>query len=255
MIHPTAIVSPKAKLGVNVKVGPFAIIDDDVVIGDNCEISARTHIQHAELGSGNYIGEGTLIGCAPQDLKYKNEPTMVIIGDNNMIREYTTIHRSTHVGDATRIGNSCFIMSYDHIAHDCKIGNKVIMINSVAMSGHCTVDDCAVISGDVMIHQFVRIGGYVMLGGGSKITKDVPPFVMLDGNPAQLHGLNKLGLKRNGFSAERIKIIEDMFLILFRDKSMLFADAQKKVREALPQNDDVKYMLEFVANSKRGIER
>jgi len=205
-IHPTAIVSPKARLGLNVEVGPFAIIDDDVIIGDNCVIAPRSHIEFTVMGSGNYIGEGSMIGAAPQDLKYKNEHTLVTIGDNNVFREYVSIHRATHEGEATMIGNNNFFLTTVHITHDCKIGNKVTMINNVGMSGHCVVHDCAVISGYAMFHQHVRVGRYAMVGGGSKIIKDVPPFVTIDGNPAAVHGLNKIGLKRNGFSAERVSL-------------------------------------------------
>jgi UDP-N-acetylglucosamine acyltransferase len=254
-IHSTAIVSPKAKIGKNVDVGAFVIIDDDVVIGDNCTIAPRAHIEFTEMGENNYIGEGSMIGAAPQDLKYKNERTFVQIGKNNIIREYVSIHRSTHEGAATVLGDSNFLLTMVHIAHDCVLGSRNIMINNVGMSGHVTLHDNAVISGYSLIHQHVRIGSYVMMGGGSKIVKDVPPFMMIDGNPSEIHGLNKLGLKRNGFSPERIKILEHMYTHFFRDKSMIFADAVKKIEETIPLNDDVRYFLEFLKNSKRGLSR
>jgi UDP-N-acetylglucosamine acyltransferase len=254
-VHSTAIVSSKAKLGSNVTVGAFAIIDDDVVIGDNCVIAPRCHIEYTEMGSGNYIGEGSMIGAAPQDFKYKNERSMVKIGDNNIIREYVSIHRATHEGSATVVGNNNFFMTMVHIAHDCKIGSKITIINNTGISGHSTVDDFAVLSGYTLIHQFVRIGSYAMVGGGTKLVKDVPPFMMINGNPSEIHGLNKLGLKRNGFSSERIKILEDLYSIFIRDKTLLLAEAVKKISETMPQNDDIKYFLEFVKNSKRGINR
>jgi UDP-N-acetylglucosamine acyltransferase len=254
MIHPTAIVSPKAKLGSNVNVGPFAIIDDDVIIGDNCTISPRCHIEYAEIGSNNYFGDGAMIGAAPQDLKYRNEHSLVRIGDNNVIREYVSVHRATHEGEATTIGNNCFIMVMSHIAHDCKIGNKVIMVNNVGMAGHVIVEDGAFISGYALLHQFTRIGSYVMLGGGTKVNKDIPPYVMANGEDAVIHGLNKVGLKRNGFPPETIKLLEEVYSIFFREK-LLFKDALAKIGALLPQTKEVKHFLDFVRASKRGIER
>lgn len=253
-IHSTAIISPKAKLGKNIKIGAFAIIDDDVVIGDNCVIEPKAHIQFAEIGSGNYIGESALIGGPPQDLKYDNKRTLVKIGNNNVIREFFTMHRATHEGEATTLGDGCFIMAYSHFAHDCKIGNKVIVANNLAMAGHCTVDDNAYISGMVTVHQFCRIGSFAMIASSTRISKDMPPFVMAEGNDVRLHGLNKTGLKRAGFTAERIKVLEDLYSIFFREK-LVFAEAVKKIEVTLPQNEDVKYFLEFIKSSKRGIER
>jgi UDP-N-acetylglucosamine acyltransferase len=254
MIHPAAIVSPKAKVGTNVKIGPFAVIDGDVTIGDNCIIDAKAHLQFCEIGPNNYIGEGALIGGAPQDLKYKNERTFVKIGSNNTIREYVTIHRATHEGEATIVGDDNFIMAYVHFGHDCRIGNKIIAINSIAMAGHCSVDDGAVISGMVTLHQHCRVGRYAMVGSSTRISKDIPPFVTAEGNEAKIHGLNKVGLKRNGFSGERIKIIQELYSIFFREK-LLLAEAVKKIEISLPQNDDVKYFIEFIRTSKRGVER
>ncbi len=254
MIHSTAIVSDKAKIGSNVSIGAYAIIDDDVKIGDNCVIGPRVHLESCVLGNNNFIGEGSLIGGPPQDLKYNNEKSTVRIGDNNVIREYVTIHRATHEGEATVIGDSNFIMTMAHIGHDCRIGNKVIMVNSIGMSGHCEVDNGAFISGHTLIHQFCRIGRNVMVGGGTKITKDVPPFVMISGDTAAVHGLNKVGLKRAGFGPDRLRVLEQLYSIFFREK-LLFAEAVKKIKDTLPQNEDVTAFLDFVTASKRGIER
>jgi len=254
MIHPTAIVSPKAHIGKNVKIGPFAMIDDGVITGDNCVIEAKAHLQFCEIGSNNYIGESALIGGAPQDLKYRNERSLVKIGNNNIIREFVTIHRATHEGAATTVGNDNFIMAYVHFGHDCRIGNKIIAINAIEMAGHCSVDDGAVISGGVTLHQHCRVGSYAMVGSSTRISKDIPPFVTVEGNIAEIHGLNKVGLKRNGFSTERIKVLEDLYSIFFREK-LVFAEAVKKIQTTLPQNGDVKYFLEFIKSSKRGIER
>jgi UDP-N-acetylglucosamine acyltransferase len=255
MIHPSAIVSQEAKIGANIEVGPFAIIDDDVVIGDNCKIGPKAHIINgARLGNNNFIGEGSLISDAPQDLKYKDEPTQTIIGDNNVIREYVTIHRSTKEGEATRMGNNNFIMTMAHIAHDCVVGNHVIIVNYTGLTGHIHVDDHAFISGLTAIHQNVRIGAYAMVGGGIRVSKDVMPFVMVSEDPLQVFGLNLVGLKRKGFTNEKIRILKDMYKIFFEDKLVL-KDAIERIQKEIPQIDEVKYFIEFAQNSKRGLTR
>jgi len=255
MIHPTAIIAKSAKLGANVKVGPFAIIDEDVVIGDNCIIGPHAHIESATMGSGNYIGDGAILGAAPQDLKYKNEKSSVKIGNNNVIREYASVHRATHEGASTVIGDNNFLMTLSHVAHDCVLGNNIILINGVALAGHVTIDDNVVLSAYTLVHQHCRVGKFVMAGGGTKIIKDIAPFCMVDGNDATINGLNKVGLKRSGFKAETIKAIEEMYYIFFRDKTLLFAEAIKKIEETIPRIPEVRYFIEFVKASKRGVER
>ncbi|MEI7541875.1 MAG: acyl-ACP--UDP-N-acetylglucosamine O-acyltransferase [bacterium] len=255
MIHATAIIAKSAKLGAQVKVGPYAIIDENVVIGDNCFIGPHAHIEAATIGNGNYIGDGAIIGAAPQDLKYKNEKTFVKIGNNNVIREYASIHRASHEGEATILGDNNFLMTLSHVAHDCVLGNNIILINGVALAGHVTIHDNAVLSAYTLVHQNCRVGKFVMAGGGTKIIKDIAPFCMVDGNNATINGLNKLGLKRNGFKPESIKAIEDMYAIFFRDKTLLFAEAINKIEKTIPQTEEVKYFVEFVKASKRGIER
>lgn len=255
MIHPTAIVSEKAKLGSNVKVGAFAIIDDDVIIGDNTEIAARVHIKDgSRIGSGNYIGEGTIISDIPQDLKFKGEPSFVEIGNNNIIREYVTVHRSTSPGGITKIGSNNFLMVMVHVAHDCTIGNEIIIVNNTGLSGHVCIDDFAFVSGMTAVHQNVRIGSYSMTGGGMRINQDVAPFTMVGGDIAAVHGCNKVGLKRRGFSKERISVIEDIFSIYFREK-LLSQEALSKIEEKYPNNPDAGYFVSFVRSSKRGITR
>ncbi len=254
MIHATAIVSPKAKLGANVNVGPFTIIGDDVIVRDNCTIGPRCHFESCVIGVNNSFGDGCMIGMAPQDLKYNNERTFVKIGDNNIFREYVNIHRSTHEGESTAIGNDCFIMVMAHVGHDCRVGNRVILVNNVGMSGHCVVEDGAFISGYCLLHQFTRVGSYAIMGGGTKISKDIPPYVMAAGGNAVVHGLNKVGLKRAGFSAETIKLLEKVYSIFFRE-NLLFKDSLAKIETLLPQTEEVKHFLEFVKSSKRGIER
>jgi len=255
MVHKTALVSDKAKLGANVKVGAFAIIDDDCVIGDNTEIAPRAHIMNgARIGSGNYIGEGTIIADKPQDLKFTGETSYVEIGDNNVIREYVTIHRSTTPGKATKIGSNNFLMVMVHVAHDCVIGSNIIIVNNAGISGHVHIDDFAFVSGMTPIHQNVRIGSYAMIGGGMRIVQDIAPFAMVGGDTTGIHGINKLGLKRRGFAKERIEKIEDFFHIYFREK-LLSAEALKKIEEKYPSDPDASYFTGFIRGSKRGMTR
>lgn len=255
MIHSTAIISPGAKIGKNFKAGPFSIVDEDVVIGDNVEIGPKVHILNGVIiGNNNYIGEGTLIGNAPQDLKYKGGRSFVKIGDNNVIREYVTIHKSNTEGQSTIIGNNNFIMTMAHIAHDCVIGNNVIIVNYAGLSGHIHVDDFAFISGLTAIHQNVRIGAHSMVGGGIRVSKDVMPFVMVSEDPIKVFGLNIVGLKRRGFSREKIAILEKVYKIFFQEK-LLLKEALEKIEREVEQIDEVKYFIDFAKNSKRGLIR
>ncbi|PKL91677.1 MAG: acyl-[acyl-carrier-protein]--UDP-N-acetylglucosamine O-acyltransferase [Candidatus Goldiibacteriota bacterium HGW-Goldbacteria-1] len=255
MIHTSAIVSNKARIGANVKIGPFAIIDDDVEIGDSCEIGPKAHIVNgARLGNNNFIGEGTIISDNPQDLKYKGEKSLTVIGNNNVIREYVTVHKATAEGKETRIGNDCFIMSMAHVAHDCKIGNNVIIVNYAGLTGHVEVGDFAFVSGLTAVHQNVRIGAHSMVGGGVRVTKDVMPFVMVSESPLQVFGLNKVGLKRRGFTKQQLEALESAYHILFREKMML-AEALKKIESEVPMTAEVKLFVEFARNSKRGLTR
>jgi len=255
MIHETAIVSKEAKIGKNANIGPFAIIEGRVEIGDNVEIAARAHIiDGAIIGDNNYIGEGTIISDKPQDTKYKNEKSFVRIGSNNVIREYVTIHRATHEGEATVIGNDCFIMLMAHIAHDCKIGNSVIMVNHAGLAGHIEVGDYAFISGHALAHQHTRIGAHAMVGGATRVVKDVMPFVTVADDPLRNFGLNKVGLKRRGFTPEKLAILGKMYKIFFRDKLVL-EDALKKIESEVEQIDEVKLFVEFARTSERGLTR
>jgi len=255
MIHKTAIVSEKAKIGKNVNIGHFAIIDDEVEIGDNCEIGPKVHLLNGtKIGNNNYIGEGTLIGNDPQDLKFKGQKTYVYIGNNNVIREYVTIHKSTIEGNATLVGNNNFIMTMAHIAHDCKIGNNIIIVNYAGISGHVEIHDFAFISGLTPIHQNVRIGSYAMIGGGEKITMDVAPFMMAADSPTRIIGVNKVGIKRRGFTKEKIETIEMMYKIFFRS-GLQAKEALAKIENELPKIEEVSYFINFIKNSKRGILR
>ncbi|MEJ5226491.1 acyl-ACP--UDP-N-acetylglucosamine O-acyltransferase [Thermodesulfovibrio sp.] len=255
-IHKTAVVSPKAEIAEDVTIGPYCIIGDGVKIKDGTKLISNIQIEGiTEIGENCTIFPFTTIGFPPQDLKYKGEPTGVKIGDNNTIREYVTIHRASVSGDGwTSIGNNNFIMAYVHIAHDCKIGNSVIMANLATLAGHVTVEDFAFIGGLVAVHQFTRIGAYAMVGGFSGIGQDIPPYTMASGPRAKLYGLNTVGLKRRGFSDETINILKKAYKILFRDK-MSLKEAIEKVKKELPQIPEVIHLVDFIEANKRGICR
>ncbi len=255
-IHKTAIVSPKAEIGDDVFIGPFCIIGEGVVIKKKTRLLSNIVIEgDTVIGENCIIYPFVSIGLPPQDIKYKNEKTKVKIGKNNIIREYSTIHRASVGGDRiTEIGDSNFLMAYVHIAHDCKIGNGVIMANAATLAGHVTVEDNAVIGGLVAVHQFTRIGKYSMVGGFSGIGQDIPPYTMASGARAKLYGLNAIGLKRHGFSDETINILKKAYKILFREKRTL-KEALKKIKTELPQTDEIKHLIEFIEKNKRGICR
>lgn len=255
-IHKTAIVSPKAEIDDDVVIGPYCIIGDNVKIGRGTRLVNHVQIEGiTEIGQNCTIFPFTTIGFPPQDIKYKGEPTGVKIGNNNIIREYVTIHRGSVSGDGwTVIGDNNFIMAYVHIAHDCKIGNNVIMANLATLAGHVQIEDFAFIGGLVAVHQFTRIGAHAMIGGFSGVGQDVPPFTMASGPRAKLYGLNSVGLKRRGFSDETINILKKAYKILFRDKLQL-KEAIEKVKKELPQIPEITHLIEFIEANKRGICR
>lgn len=255
-IHKTAIVSSKAELEEDVVVGPYCIIGDNVKIGKGTKIISHVHIDGiTEIGQNCTVFPFTIIGFPPQDIKYKGEPTGVKIGNNNIIREYVTIHRASVSGDGwTVIGDNNFIMAYVHIAHDCKIGNSVIMANLATLAGHVMVEDFVFIGGLVAVHQFTRIGAHAMIGGFSGVGQDVPPFTMASGPRAKLYGLNLVGLKRRGFSEETINILKKAYKFLFRDKLSL-RDAINKIKSELPVIPEIQHLLQFIEANKRGICR
>ncbi len=255
-IHKTAIVSTKAEIDEDVFIGPFCVINDSVVIKKGSRLISNVVVDvNTEIGEECTIYPFASIGLPPQDLKYKNEKTGVKIGRNNIIREYSTIHRASVAGDGlTEVGNSNFLMAYIHIAHDCKIGSATVMANAATLAGHVMVEDFAVIGGLVAIHQFTRIGAYSMVGGFSGIGQDIPPYTMASGARAKLYGLNVIGLKRHGFSDETINILKKVYKILFREKRTL-KDALKKIKSDFPDTAEVKRLVEFIEKNKRGICR
>lgn len=252
-IHPTAHVSPRAELGAEVEVGPFAMIGDDCVLGDGCSIAARATLErYVVLGRNVRVGIGSILGGDPQDLKFRGERTSVEIGDDTVIREYSTINRGTAHSFKTTVGSGSFIMSYVHLAHDCHVGDGVVLANMVQLAGHVRVEDRVILSGVSAVHQFTRIGRNSIVGGCSRVSKDVPPFVKAVGNPMRLYGLNSVGLQRNGFSPETISALKRAYRILFRSE-LNMAQAIERVNQEVPPLAEVRHLVEFVEASERGV--
>jgi len=255
-IHETAIIDPKADLDTGIEIGPFCIIKKGVRIGKNTKLMANVIVEgETEIGENCTFYPFSSIGLPPQDLKYKGENTRLSIGKNNTVREYVTIHRASIGGDETTVvGNNNFLMAYVHIAHDCKIGNHVIMANAATLAGHVVVEDFSVVGGLVAVHQFTRIGRYTMVGGFSGIGQDIPPYMIASGARAKLFGPNAIGLKRHGFSEQTITEIKKTYKILFREKRTL-KDAIRKVREDFGDSPEIQHLIEFIEKNKRGICR
>lgn len=253
MIHATALVDGGAELGRDVDVGPYAVIGPKVTVGDGTRVGAHAVIEcNARIGPGVQIGVGTVVGGAPQDLKYKGEETWVEIGDHSVIREYSTINRGSTATGKTSIGARCFLMTYVHVAHDCHLGNDVIIANGVQMAGHVTIGDRANISGLTPIHQFSRIGTLAFVGGGSRVNQDVPPFVKAVGNPLQLYGLNSVGLQRAGFSAEVKLALKRAYRLLF-NSDFTISQGIARARAELPALPEIETFLTFIETSQRGV--
>ena len=255
-IHPTAIVAPDAKLAEGVEIGPYSIIGSDVIIGKNTVIGPHVVIDdYTHIGENCRLFQFCSIGAPPQDLKFGGEKTRVVIGNFNTIREFVTIHRSTSADiGVTILGDHNLIMAYCHVAHNCKLGNHIIMSNVATLAGHIHVEDYAIISGLSGVHQFTRIGAHSFIGGASGVARDVPPYTLANGNHAKLFGLNLIGLQRRNFSDETIKALKDAYKIVFRSDLLLEAaldKAQKEV-EDLPE---VRHFLAFIKNSERGVCR
>ena len=254
-VHRTAIVSEDAKLAEGVDIGPFCIVGDNVTIGRNTRLISHVVMEETEIGQDCVVYPFTSIGLPPQDIKYRDEKTGVKIGNNNTIREYITIHRASVGGDrVTRLGDNNFLMAYVHVAHDCNIGNNIIMANSTHLAGHVVVEDHAFIGGMVAVHQFARIGAYSMIGGFSAIPQDIPPYTTAAGERAKLYGLNAIGLKRQNFSDDKIKDLKKAYKLLFRSKLTL-KEALEKLKKEVEYSEEVKNLVEFIEKNKRGICR
>jgi UDP-N-acetylglucosamine acyltransferase len=253
VIHRTALIDTTAQLGTDVSVGPYSIVGPHVTVGDRCTLAAHVVLErNARIGTGVKVGHGTVIGSDPQDLKFKGEETWVEIGDGTIIREYCTINRGSTATGKTTVGERCFLMTYVHVAHDCVVGNDVIIANGVQMAGHVTVDDRAIISGVVPIHQFVRIGTYAFVGGASRVNQDVPPYTKAAGNPVHLYGLNSVGLQRAGFSPETKLALKRAYRLVF-NSDLTVSQGIARARIELPQVAEVETFLSFIETSQRGV--
>lgn len=256
-IHPTAIVHPKAQVAADVSIGPYCVVGEHVTIGKGTRLLSHVTVDGwTEIGERNELHAFASVGGPPQHLGYKGEPTKVVIGNDNILREYVTVNRATvSGGGVTSLGDHNFLMAYVHLAHDCRLGNHLIVANSANFAGHITVGDHAIIGGLTGIHQFVRVGAYSMVGGCCAVGQDVPPFTRAAGGyRARLYGLNSIGLKRQQFSSERIGALKKAFDLLFREGHRL-TEASKVARERFSGNADVQTMLAFFEGTKRGICR
>lgn len=255
MIHPTAIVHPRAQIAEDCEIGPYCVIGEHVTLGAGCRLHSHVVIDgHTTLGARNEIFPFASIGLKTQDLKWRGGLTRTEIGDANTFREYVTVNSATGEGEVTRIGSHNHILAYCHIAHNVILGNHVIMSNVATLAGHVVVEDHAVIGGLAAVHQFCRIGRMAMIGGCSKVVQDVPPFMMADGNPAVTRTINKVGLDRNGVSAEAQAALKQCFKLLFRD-GLTIPNALGRIEQDVPPLPEVRHLIEFVRASERGISR
>ena len=252
-IDSTAIVSSKAQLGTNVRVGPYALIEDDVAIGDNSSVGA-----HAVVSGGVRLGRDckvfpfAAVGGPPQDLKYKGEPTTLEVGEKCVIREYVTLNRGTIDSGKTVIGSNCLFMANAHVAHDCRLGNNVILANSVALGGHVHLGNWVIIGGLTPVHQFCHVGEHAMIGGGFRVVKDVPPFILAGQHPLVFEGLNSVGLRRRGFTPHAVELLEKAYTLIYRS-NLNVSQAVARIKQEVEMAPEVSALLNFIATSKRGI--
>lgn len=253
MDYPLSQVSPKAKIGKNVKIGPFVTIADDVEIDDGTTIMSNAVIlDGARIGKDCLICTGAVISNIPQDLKFKGEKTTAVIGDRTTIREYVTVNRGTASKNTTIIGDDCLIMAYCHVAHDCKLGNHIITSNACQIAGEVVIDDYATIGGGSLIHQFSHIGTQVMMQGGSRVPKDIPPYAMVGREPLRFIGINSVGLKRRGFSNEQIDAIQRTYRLIYQD-GLNFTQAIELAEKEVPECIEKRTIIDFIKSSSRGI--
>ena len=254
-IHPTAVIHSGAKIGNGCQIGPYCVIGENVTLGADCKLHSHVVIDgHTTLGSGNEIFPFASIGLKTQDLKWKGGTTWTRIGNNNTFREYVTVHSATSDGDATVIGSENHILAYCHIAHDCQLGDHIIMSNVATLAGHVKVENHAIVGGLAAVHQFCRIGTMAIIGGCSKVVQDVPPYMLADGNPAETRTVNKVGLERNGVSEEAQTALKQAYKIIFRD-GLIISNALTRIEAELPKLPEVLHLLEFARKSERGLSR
>jgi UDP-N-acetylglucosamine acyltransferase len=251
-IHPTAVIDPSAEIGEGCEIGPYCVIGADVQLGADCWLQHHVSLSGpSQLGQGNRLYAFSSIGQQTQDLKYTGEPTFLTVGDHNSFREFCTVHRGTGKGCITKIGSRGNFLAYSHVAHDCIVGDGVIFSNNGTIAGHVVVEDYAIIGGLTAIHQFCRIGRHAITGGCSKIVQDVPPFMIADGNPAEIRGYNKVGLERHGFSEETLKEIKEAYRTVFR-ANLNLQQAIERLRSR-SHGPEIAHLIGFMASSQRGI--
>lgn len=254
LIHPTAIISPEAQLDPTVTIGPYTIIEGPVVVGPNTRIMNNVHISGKTIiGQNNEIHMGCVIGHLPQHKSYKNEDSGLVIGNGNVFREYVSIHRAYHPGENTVIGNDNFFMGFSHVAHDCRVGNSIVLANGSLLAGHTSVDDGANISGNVAVHQFVRIGALAMIGGLARVSKDVPPFMLVEGN-STVRGINSVGLRRAGYNITERNQVKQAYRTLYRS-GLNVPQAMEQLRGTAETSPPIKILTDFIQASVRGICR
>ena len=253
MIHPTAVIDPTAEIGAGCKIGPYCVIGPDVILGDDCWLQHHVSLNGpSRIGAGNQFYAFCSIGQRTQDLKYQFEPTHLEVGEGNTFREFVTVNRGTEPGAFTRIGSRGNFLAYCHIAHDCIVGNDVIFSNNGTLAGHVTVEDRVILGGLTAVHQFCRVGRLAMTGGCSKIVQDLPPYMIADGNPARVRGINKVGLERNGAGPEALRVLKEAYRILYR-LDLNSAQALEKMRTDLAPLSELEHLTGFISTSTRGI--
>jgi UDP-N-acetylglucosamine acyltransferase len=254
-VHPTAVVSPGAELGAGVVVGPYCVVEEGARIGDGCRLDPYVHVfGGVSLGDGCVIGTSSVLGGEPQDLKYAGEPTGVTLGERCRLHEHVTVHRATGEGQRTTVGNDVLLMTGSHIGHNSVVDDRVILVNGALLAGHAHVGEGAILSGHSAVHQFCRVGRLAITGGCSKIVQDVPPYMIADGNPARVRGVNTVGLKRRGHSEEAIRKLKEAHRVIFR-KGLNAADRDAELAVLAEDCDEVALVREFIRSSERGIVR
>lgn len=255
MIHSTAVIRPGAQLGVDCEVGPYCVLGAQVALGDRCVLHSHVVIDgHTTLGEGNEVFPFASLGLKTQDLKWKGGVTRTQIGDRNTFREYVTVHSATHDGGVTTVGSGNHFLACCHVAHDCRLGDHIVMSNVATLGGHVTVEDHAVIGGLAAVHQFCRIGRMAMVGGCAKVVQDVPPFMIADGNPVQTRTINKVGLERNGVAEEAQAALRQAYRVLFRE-GLTIPNALARIEQELPLSPEVRHLVQFIRASARGISK
>src|SRR5256885_5955961 len=255
MVHPSAVVHRKAQIGSNCEIGPCSVIGEHVVLGDDCRLHSHIVIDgHTTLGRGNEIFPFVSLGLKTQDMKWSGGVTRTEIGEHNTFREHVTVHSATSDGDATVVGSNNHLLAYCHVAHDCRLGDHIVMSNVATLAGHVTVEDYAVIGGLAAVHQFCRIGKMAIIGGCSKVVQDVPPFMLADGNPAETRTINKVGMERHGVSETAQTAMRLAFKILFRE-GLTISNALAKIESELPPLPELQHLVQFIRKTERGISK